>query len=613
MDNKQYVQRRFGCFGFILALLFAGLLLRLLLLQIVQGEVLANDSSANSMRMLISAAPRGKIYTADGMLLADNQLVFAVAITASLVPDRQQLAERLAVVLQDDTLTATTILALLSANARRYEPTVIKRYTYEAGLPAISRVEENREQLPGVVIIEEAMRRYPQGTMAGQLIGAVGAISEQEYSEKQDQGYLITDWLGKSGLEKTMEQRNEGRKSYGLRGRSGLEQVEVTAAAEAVRTVYRQEPLPGDNLQLTIAGRVQQVMEESLARVITAHGEKNPKCGGGAAVLLDINSGAVLAMASYPLMNPNDFTTGLSEVQAEYYWDERLTPSLNRAVAAAYPPGSIFKPVTALAGLSSGVSVDDTVYCGSSVWRNSGKARCTAAHGNIGFYTAMARSCNSYFQEMGAIAGIDNIDSIARQLGFGQLTGIELTGEVAGVLPTPQWKAERFSGWEKDWHPYDTWYTAIGQGYTTATPLQMAAYIAAVAHNGQRMQPYVVEAVVNAGGQTLWRHQVQAADNLAVEPQLIDQVCRGMLAAASSGGTAYGAMHSLPIAVGAKTGTAQTGLPGDGKNDAHGVFVAFAPYEKPQVAFACVIEYGQSGSSTAAYVCRDVLMEYFGE
>lgn len=601
----------FGLAAFII-LLFFSLGVRLYQLQVVDGAAMSGLSRSNSVRLLTLPAPRGQIESADGQLLAGNRLVFVISVMLTDAVQPQELAPKLAVALQDPSLDAAAIESLLNAHSRRYEPCEIARYDYQAGLAAVSRVEEQRAELPGVLVTEQAQRSYPQGSLAGHLLGHVGAITAEELEQYEVMNYQATDQLGKSGLEKTLESWQEQELTLGLRGQAGIGQVEVTASHRKARDIYRREPVAGHTVRLTLNAALQQALEDSLAQTIARVAERHPKCRAGAAVLLEVKTGAVLAMASYPNFDPNDFAGGLSAARAAYYADGDLSPSLNRAISAHYPPGSVFKPVTALAILQSGINPSETVLCTPAAWpAGSGRARCTGSHGTVDLRRAMARSCNTYFQEMGARAGIDAIEQAALSLGLGAKSGLNLPGEVSGTVPGMAWKAEHFMGWEQDWHNYDTFYTAMGQGYTTVTPLQLALAAAAIANDGTRMRPYVVQEVRDYEGTLLFQATPQAAEQIEAPDGAFAVLKEAMLGVTGAGGTGYGVFASLPLTAAGKSGTAQTGRPGD-DNDHHGLFIAFAPYDDPEVAVACVIEYGYSGSGSAAYVCRDVLAAYFG-
>lgn len=610
--NKLF-QHRKKIFTVFIVILFIVLICRLFYLQIIEGKAMADVSEQNSVRILSVAAPRGLIYDSKGVLLANNEVVFSISITAGDVDDSAALAEKLAGIINDEELTAEAIQETIESHYPSYEPIVLKRYSYDEGLEIINTIEEKRDELPGVTVTEEPMRNYPLGTLAGHILGTVGKISEDELEKNSDSGYLVNDWIGKSGLEKTMETTELGDNTVSLRGEAGVEEVEVTANYRKVDTIYSAEPVAGDSLVLTIDSNIQKTLEDSMVDVVKQIAENQPKCDAAAAVVINVKTGAIIAMASYPFVDPNDFANGLTTEKSKYYWDEDLTPTVNRAIASAYPTGSTFKPITAVALLDSGISTSETVDCNPKNWGKNGRAACTGVHGYVNFYQAMAVSCNSYFQEMGYRVGIDKLNEVGTAFGFGSKTGIELPGEIAGIMPSAEWKASKFTGWENEWHDYDSYYTGMGQGYTSATPLQLAAYVAALANDGVRMKPYLIQEAYDSSGSLLYEAKPTVAEEIDVDPQIFTTVRKGMYMVTQKGGTAYSLAQQLDVSFGAKTGTAQTGLSSDDDKDNHGVFIAFAPYDNPEIAFACVVEYGGHGSSSSGKIFVNVAKAYFGE
>ncbi|WP_242965345.1 penicillin-binding protein 2 [Dehalobacterium formicoaceticum] len=614
MKDRENVKKLNIFFG-VIVVIFIVLGLRLFQLQVVQADAYAHLSDKNKFRITSIAARRGNIYDRNKEVLATSKPVFTISLTGGEIEEKESVAALMAEILQDPEITQESILQSLEDQSRRYEPVVIKRLPYDEGIQMVSRIEEKREDLPGVVIREEPMRYYPQGELAGHIIGTVGLINQEELETLEEYNYGRNDWIGKTGLEKTFERFEQGNKEIGLRGKHGADQVEVNAKHQPVSTWSHKDPIPGNSLMLTIDAKLQSVMETSIEETLLRLQKQRPKAKAGAGVLIDVKTGAILAMASAPYLNPNDFANGLSPDKVSYYWDEKLKPTFNRAIAGTYPPGSTFKPMTGLAALASGkISPLDTVYCGPSNWAKP-RARCTGTHGNVNLYRAMAVSCNTYFQEMGQRIGIDQLHKTGQELGLGQLTGIELPGEATGLLPSKEWKEASFTGWESTWRIYDTYFMSMGQGYNLYTPLQLANYVATIANGGTRMKPYLVDKIISSDGETvLTEFQPTVAGKVDATDQMIDEIKKAMRAVTEPGGTAYSLFKDFPSSIGvaAKTGTAQTGLPGDDNSkDYHGVFVAFAPYDDPEVAFAGLMEYGYHGGSSAGLVAKAVFEEYF--
>ncbi|HHT63067.1 MAG TPA: penicillin-binding protein 2 [Clostridia bacterium] len=596
-------------------MIFIVLGMRLFYLQVVRADTFEDLADKNKFRIVSIPARRGDIYDRDMEVLATSKPVFSVTLTGSEIAEKENVAAKMAEILDDPEITQETILQALMEQHRPYEPVIIKRLPYDEGIQMVTRIEERREELPGVEIREEPMRYYPLGSLAGHILGTVGLISKEELEEYEEYNYGMNDWVGKTGLEKVFEHYTQDNKEIGLRGKAGADQVEVNAKHQPVSTWSHKDPVPGNSLVLTLDTDLQSVMEKSMTEVLERLQKDQPKAKAGAAVLINVKTGAILAMTSTPFLDPNDFANGLSKDKVAYYWDENLKPTFNRAISGTYPPGSTFKPVTGVAYLSSEKAMpSNTVYCGPSAWVKP-RAGCPRAHGAVNLYKAMAVSCNTYFQEMGYRTGIDRLYQTGKELGLGQLTGIDLPGEAAGLLPNKEWKESSFKGWESTWRIYDTFYMSMGQGYNSYTPLQLANCVATIANGGNRMKPYLVDKIISPDNKVLKQFEPTVLNKLSASSQVLDEVKKAMRAVVEPGGTAYSIFRDFPpeVKVAAKTGTAQTGLPGDDKDkDYHGLFVAFAPYEDPEIAFAGIVEYGYHGGSSAGYVAKAVFEEYFG-
>ncbi len=401
-----------------------------------------------------------------------------------------------------------------------------------------------------------------------------------------------------------------------------------------------------------------------------------PKAKVGSSVLLEVKTGKILAMASLPALNPEDWKGNISNELATYYFPQSegydpMQPggATNRAIQTTYPPGSTFKPITGMSVLEKG-EVDprnDYVNCQGAYWV-APYIKCTGVHGNVNYYSAMAKSCNTYFQEMGRRGGRDSLIRVASEFGLGSRTGIDLPYERAGLLPTPEWKKEinailtnrkydnlrsnlekKYEELEKNtqnteekdkltrqknnekavleaqykidyqfnttWQPFDTFNMSIGQGYNDFTVLQLANYAATIANGGNFMKPYVVERITSSSGKVIRSIEPELLRRTDVKAETIAETKRAMLEVTRPGGTAYHLFYDFPdnIQVAAKTGTAETGRAADNaKKDFHGVFIAFAPVDDPQIAFAGIVEYGSSGGGSAGYVARALFQQYFG-
>lgn len=674
-EKKKQLGKRLRIYFVFAVLIFSVLLARLFVLQVMEVEAYQTQSDGNRIRMLSIPAMRGDIVTRDGQVLATSKPVYTISV--SHLNDRtreRKVAERLAAILDKPEVTGEIIIEKLNKHARRYEPLEILRLPGgEEAIALITQLEERRNELPGLVIRAEPMRYYPEGITAGHILGYEGLISERELENYQDYNYTLNDRIGKTGLERSFEILEDEKGSLiGLKGQKGAQPVEVNASHRIVREFpVTLEPTPGNNLRLTLDFNLQKTLENSLRDVITEiQATKNPKSNAGAGVVLDVKTGGILAMASYPEMDPNDFVDGSYGEKRDYYNDPSLKPAFNRAIQAVYPPGSTFKPITAMAALESGKLQANgiSINCTGAYWKPP-YIKDWQVHGRVDFYRAMAVSCNTFFQYAGELAGIEGIKRVGEAFGLGAPTGLkDIPGEAGGLLPSPEWKKElntilinrRYDArrenlqekyqeliknaetdeeknrlqrsleqeqrtlearyridmnFETTWQAFDTYNTSIGQGSNTFTMLQLANFVATLANDGKRYKPYLVDGVYDGTGELIQEFAPKLALQVPMSEDTIYHTKRGMLGTAQPGGTAWSLFRHFPehIRVGAKTGTAETGLVGDSKRrDFHGVFIAFAPYDDPQLAFAGIIEYGQSGSGSAGLMAKAVFEEYFG-
>ncbi len=672
MDKKE-TQKRLKIFVFLLSIAFIALGIRLFYLQVVMANQWELVSENNTLRTLSVDARRGDIITSDKKVLATSKPVFTVSIMAGISDEElDYVAGSLEDILQDESVTAEVIKEKIDSHSRRFEPVEIKKLipdepgTWEI----ITKIEERRRDLPGVVINEKPMRNYPEEQLSGHILGFVTQITQGQLEARKEDNYRLNDKFGQSGIEQAFELLNLEGTKVGLRGKKGLYQVEVDVHSRIVKDSGIILPAtPGDNLELTIDYDLQKAMEQSMNEVIS--GLDNPKANAAGAVLLDVKNGDILALASAPYVNPNDFVDGSfnDSIVKNYYNNSDLAPGFNRAVQGVYPPGSTFKPITAMAALASGrVDTSDTIVCKGAYWRPP-YIKCWDVHGTVDFYKALAISCNTYFQDAGYKAGIDEIDWVAKDFGLGQpLDVLGISGENKGILPTPQWKSNLGSilvdreferkkqNLEKEyatklaeartfeerevvlaqkerdlriletdkkiqynfnttWQDFDTFNTSIGQGSNSYSMLQMANYVATLANGGKRWQPHLIKRITDPEGNVIKTYEPELINQVGVSQEIMTETRKGMVGVTSPGGTAYSVFKDFPadIKVGAKTGTAQTGRRGDNPDeDFHGVFIAFAPADDPQIAFAGIVEYGEHGGSTAGQIARAVFREYFG-
>ncbi len=537
----------------------------------------------------------------------------------------------------------------------------------DISMETVVELREKQLELPGVVVDIQPTRDYPYDQLMSHALGYVQNIKPEQYEEHKDEGYLMNDLYGQNGLEIVFE-------SY-LRGEHGARQVEVDTYNRPVRDLGMKQPVPGSDLVLTVDLEVQQAAEKALAEGIKrVQNAGYPLARTGAAVVLDVNTGAARAMASYPSYNPGVFANLTTAKWQELQESGAL---LNRAISL-YSPGSTFKMATLAAILENEVvnptyKMPDPGYFVLGRRYNDWKA---GGHGSVDARGALQFSCDTYFWRYGLQAGVDAIAHYAREFGLGQLTGIGLPGEMAGSVPSPEHKYETvkslkirynadFSGvrdfnrriaeieqelaeaadntekkrrleqqkkelaterdreldeqlkkheWDLQWQSYDTLNMSIGQGDNWYTPLQLASYVAAIANGGTLYKPYLVDNVVSPDGEVIKEFGKEVRHKVDIKPKNLKIIQEGMhLVALPPAGTAAGVFTGAKYSVAAKTGTAEVFDADSNKIGNHALFVAYAPYEKPEVAVAVLIEFGQAGSTYAGPVARNILDAYFGE
>lgn len=659
--TERVVDKKLKLFHALVLLIFVILFVRLVFIQLVQTQEFKTMSEQNRIRLVPIPAKRGEILDQGGKVLVKDRPVYCVTVASLGLKDQDEamVAAKLGSILGMD--SKDIIAAINDPKVRKFEPIKIAS---DVSLAVVTKIEENRAELPGVNVTVEPMRNYVNGDFMPHIMGYVREITPAQFEKHKDEAYSLGDRFGQAGLENVYEKY--------LRGQDGDQQVEVDRSQHPVKYLDIKQPIPGNNLVLNIDYKTQKAAEESLNKTMAnlqTHGYPDAKAG--AVVLLDVNTGKVLAVASKPGYDPNIFNGKVTPEQSEALFGGKQKnpfPAFNNRAIMGYAPGSTFKMVTATAILESKkATISDTVFDSGAVFLAGRLYHCWQSwgHGTVNLIKAIQVSCNVYFYQMGLRAGVDNLYKYAREYGLGQKTGIDLPGESAGRAPSPQWKKDLneerlnkkfdkiYAGikakyepliknaptekerkkltrqmnqelnqqkaeykiqyrWDVDWQPFETIIMAIGQGYNYYTPLQMANYVATIANGGTRYQPYLVDKIVDYKGNVVQKFDKHVNGHANVSPATLAAVKQGMRAVTQPGGTAAGIFANFPVAVAGKTGTAQTGKDKNGKErPTHGWFVGFAPADKPQVAVAAIIEFGGHGGSSAGLVVKDVLAEYF--
>lgn len=492
----------------------------------------------------------------------------------------------------------------------------------------VAQISERNSDFPGISIETSASRTYLAGNLAAHVIGYTGKIKEEDYKEQKDI-YDIDDIVGKTGIESLFEEQ--------LRGQDGEKQVEMSVDGTITGEQVTENAIAGNDIILTIDSNLQQVTQNSLETCINkikAGGfSERYDAQGGAAVIMNVNTGEVLATASYPTYEPQWFVGGISQENWAYLRDDERHPQLNKAIQATYEPGSIFKMVTGIAGLESGAITAKEKINATGIYTkyksaNKNGFRCWyytdyhRVHGYINVTQALQHSCNYFFYETGDRMGIDTLSKYALHFGLGKKTGIELPSEKSGDVESRETYAKIWNG--KTIGPGDVLNASIGQGNNNFTPMQIAKYISSIANGGTIVDPTIIKSILNSDGTEQPREEIESYtneklgiettdDGIEISAQSIAIAKEGMRMAASEvGGTAYKVFKNFNIEVAGKTGSAEVpGTDAFGNDKVNAWFVCFAPYEKPEVAVVVMIENGGHGNY-AAEVARDVLTQYFG-
>lgn len=589
------LDRRRSTYFFVLGVLLLGVFAgRLAYLNLIRGGEYQTMAQRNSLRSLVLVAPRGIIYDRFGEPLVQNEPSLDAVIVPNDLPQdatqRSQVLERAKAFFEPETELWESLVKRLEAKS--LQPVLVRSHV-EQGL--IVKFLTERKQFPGVVLMKSAEREYIDGKIFSHLLGYEGKIRPEEYAALKDEGYLMTDAIGKQGVERSYESD--------LRGVHGKQLIEVDALGEVKKELGMVSPQKGNDLFLTIDADLQReayrIMEDSL-------GKANLR--KGALIALDPRSGAVRTLVSFPSYDNNLFSGGISSAAYGELANNPDKPLFNRSIAGEYPPGSTIKPILAGAALAEGiVSPETSIESRGGIRVGRFFFGDWKAHGFTDLRRAIAVSSDVYFYSIGggygniSGLGIDRMRQYEERFGWGGKTGIDLPGEQDGFLPTPKWKEDRFG---ERWYIGDDYNSSIGQGYVTATPLQVVNATAAIANGGVLYQPRVVEAV-QSGGEQLKKTSIITNEKI-LSSDILRIVREGMRETVTEG-TAQ-SLNDLPVAVAGKTGTAQFG----GEKQTHGWFTSFAPYEDPELAVVVLVE-DQPEESTyhAVPITRALYQWYF--
>lgn len=597
-----YFQLRLAIVGGAVLFAFFVLLVRFFYVQVIQHDYYHTLAEQNRIFIVPVVPNRGLILDRNGVVLAHNFAAYTLEITPSLVADLEQTITDL-----------STLVEITPKDHKRFQKLLEEGHDF-ASIPIRTRLNDeevarfavNNYRFPGVEINARLFRHYPNGEIASHVVGYIGRISDKDVDDLRAQGtaanYSASDYIGKVGLEQRYEKE--------LRGVTGYEHVETDANGKSVRTLRSILPVSGNNLTLALDAKLQQVAEQ-------AFGEHR-----GALVAIEPSTGGVLALVSRPGFDPNLFVEGIDPQNWDALNNSPDHPLNNRALQGMYPPGSTFKPFMALAGLElgkrkPGFTIFDPGYFvlnggGGHVYRDW-KA---GGHGVVDLHKAIVQSCDTYFYGLAQDLGIDAIHQFIGQFGFGQKAVIDIDGEVAGLLPSQEWKQRRF---QQKWFVGDTISIGVGQGYMLATPLQLAFATAILANDGRVFRPHVVRQIQDSQTDAITVIEPQPRAEIALSAENVQHVRDAMIDVTRPGGTAAWAGLNAKYLFAGKTGTAQViGMKGqkyDEKNvnerhRDHALFIAYAPADDPKIALAILVENGGHGGTTAAPIARQVLDYY---
>jgi penicillin-binding protein 2 len=579
--------------------------------QVLHGEHYDNKQEGQSLRRIRIPAARGEIVDRNGVVLANNRPSYDIAIYL----DQLGRVSKKTDVVRVAQANLAALSATLGLPVTLADRDVRIHYQRRRPLPlpvwrdlrpeTVAAFAERASNLPGADLIVMPVREYPQGSLAAHLLGYVGKASPDDNDEEEIENfyYYQPDSVGKQGVEKACDEY--------LRGSPGGHTIRVNPAGRIADDLGEKQAKVGGRVTLTIEVRLQRIVEEALAHAPASAGKE--LCG--AAVLLDVRTGEVLAMASFPSFDPNIFNPGMPAPLIQAVFNNPASPMLNRAIGARYAPGSTFKTITLLAGLESGaISPQDTVACSGSLqignWHRSFGCWNHAGHGRVDAYHAITDSCDVWFYEEGMKTGVDAITKVAAEFGLGQPTGFDIGKEDRGFVPSPAWK--RAHNGEK-WWDGDTAQLSIGQSFLLVTPMQMACVAATFAAGGTCLRPYVVKRIESSDGQVVHEGETDVRAHLSATPQQLDVVRRAMLGAVQNGTARPASVNGLNVA--GKTGTAEYDVMEHGikVRRTRAWFMGFAPYDQPQVAISVLIEDAAAGSHTAAAVASKVFAQMFGK
>ncbi len=597
-DLSRFRTRVLVASGLVL-LAFALLAARLVYLQVFRHEDLKEQAESNRTAVVPIVPNRGLILDRNGIVLASNYSAYTLEVMPSRVADLERTLDELAQVLDVSARDRKRFKKLME-ESKSFESLPLRtRLTDEE----VARFAAQRFRFPGVDIKARLFRNYPFGELASHVIGYIGRINREEKARidesTDDANYRGTSYIGKLGVEQSYEAQ--------LHGTTGVEQVETSAGGRPMRKLSSHPATPGDTVVLSIDIKLQKLVEELF-------GERR-----GAMVAIDPQTGEILAFVSKPTFDPNLFVEGIDADNWQELNDSPDKPLLNRALRGTYPPGSTYKPFMALAALQTGKRTPEQAIADPGYFMLGGhrfRDDKEGGHGMVDMFRSIVHSCDTYYYVLANDLGVDTIHEQMQPLGFGELTGIDIQGEVRGVLPSTDWKRRAYRRPEQQkWYAGETISLGIGQGYNNFTMLQLAQATATLANNGLKMKPHLVRELVDAVTRQRTPMAQPAGEQLSLKPEHI-AVIKNAMVGVNLEGTSASSFRGASYTSAGKTGTAQviqikqnekySASRVDERHRDHALFSAFAPAESPKVALAMVVENAGFGAQHAAPIARRV-------
>lgn len=600
-DLERFRQRLFVAGGFVLLCFFV-LIARLLWLQVVQHAYYQTRAENNRISLVPITPSRGLIFDRNNKPLANNYPAYTLEVTPAHIKNIDETIAQLA-----------TVIAIKSNDIKRFKRLVAEGGKLES-IPLrthltdeeVAKFVAQRYRFSGVDVKARLYRQYPEGAFASAALGYIGRMTNKDLKRVEDAdqeaNYRGTNHIGKTGLEQHYE--------FALHGVSGFEQIEVDSGGRALRSLAQTPPVPGNHLTLTIDAELQRIAEQGF-------GDRR-----GALVAIEPSTGGILAFVSMPNYDPNLFVDGIDTASWKVLNESLNKPMLNRAINGVYPPGSTFKPFMALAALSYGVrtaeqATSDPGYYrfGNHTFRDDKKG----GHGVVNMYKSIVESCDTYYYMLANDLGIEKIAQFMGELGLGHPTGVDIGGESAGVLPSPEWKKKRFKKpAQQKWYAGETISIAIGQGYNAYTPIQLAQAVATLANNGVMYRPHLVKFITDSRTGERQLIEPRPVKKINWDPAHIEEIKQAMIGV-NQAGTGAAAFAGAGYIAAGKTGTSQVfSLKGAEykKHNVqeflqdHALYIAFAPADNPKIALAVIVENGGFGAQAAAPIARQVFDFY---